>query len=43
MREQGMGFMGDMIARSAFRTLDTNRNGRLDYEEAMQAMNYLRR
>lgn len=42
MRENGMGYIGDEIARDAFRKFDRNRNGRLDMHEAVKALKYLR-
>lgn len=38
----GLGHFGDSAARSAFRSLDKNRNGRLDFNEALGAVSMLK-
>lgn len=42
IREMGLGHLGDGIARSTFRSLDKNRNGRLDMNEALGALSILK-
>jgi hypothetical protein len=39
-RERGLGYMGDVMARSSFNALDYNHNGRLDYNEAVRPAYY---
>ena len=38
----GLGHFGDSAARSVFRSLDKNRNGRLDMNEAVGAIGILK-
>ncbi|CAF1128240.1 unnamed protein product, partial [Brachionus calyciflorus] len=41
-RQIGLGFLGESVARSTFRKLDKNRNGRLDFNEALNAIGILK-
>jgi hypothetical protein len=38
----GLGHIGESVMRQAFRRLDRNRNGRLDFSEALGAINMLK-
>lgn len=42
IRQMGLGHFGDSAARSVFRSLDKNRNGRLDMNEAVGAIGILK-
>lgn len=42
LRQMGLGHFGDSAARSVFRSLDKNRNGRLDMNEAVGAIGILK-
>jgi hypothetical protein len=41
VRGMGMGHLGETMVRGVFRSLDKNRNGRLDLNEAMAAFGNL--
>lgn len=41
-RQIGLGHLGESVARSTFRKLDKNRNGRLDMSEALSAIGILK-
>jgi hypothetical protein len=42
LRQLGLGHIGDSVARSTFRKFDKNRNGRLDFNEAINALGVLK-
>ena len=42
-RDMGLGSKGESLARTAFRSLDKNRNGRLDKNEVFGALNLLKK
>lgn len=41
-RQLGLGSVGESILRSTFRNLDKNRNGKLDFDEAIDGLDVLR-